>query len=67
MSYAYVVVMTSDNPDSETAVWTTIATTTKSRLDVSDLTFGNYYYFRVKAVGNKNESPFSEVAFIRAA
>lgn len=64
---SYIVMMTTENPESETAVWTAAATTTKSKLEVSDLTFGNYYYFRVKAVGANSESPFSEVAFIRAA
>lgn len=63
----YIVQMTTENPEAETTKWITAATTTKSKLEVSDLTFGSYYYFRVKAVGNKNESPFSEVAFIRAA
>lgn len=63
----YLVQMTSQNPESESTKWIPMAITSKSQLLISELTFGNYYYFRVKAVGNKNESPFSEVAFIRAA
>ncbi len=66
-SLTYVVEMTDQNPELETTVWTTTGMTSKSQMVIADLTFGNYYYFRVKAVGNKNESPFSEVAFVRAA
>lgn len=66
-SQMYVVEMTMENPESAAAKWETIAMTTKSRHEVTDLIFGNYYYFKVKAVGPHNESPYSEVAFIRAA
>lgn len=66
-SQMYVLEMTTDNPESGASQWSTVAMTTKSRHEVENLVFGQYYYFRVKAVGVRNESPYSEVALIRAA
>lgn len=54
------------NYEGDDANWKMVAMTTKSKMEVSNLEFGNHYRFRVKANGTTSESPYSAVAFIRA-
>lgn len=65
--HSYRLEVSTQNPETENANWTPLAVTTKSRYDTSNMVFGVYYYYRVKAIGAAGESPWSEIAFIRAS
>jgi predicted phage tail protein len=64
---SYQVMMTTSDPSMADAVWTSVAVTSKSKAEVNNLTPGQYYWFRVKAVGRSSSSGFSDPAMIMAA
>lgn len=64
---AYVVQISSTNPETADAVWVTVGVTSKNELNIQNLNLGMQYYFRVKTVGKLYESPYSNVAAIWAA
>lgn len=57
---------TTDPADSQTR-WESVGVTSKSKFVVEDLTLGTYYWFRIKAIGRGQESPFSDHTLIMAA
>lgn len=66
-SKTYVVEMTTDEPSSETAVWTILGYPSRSRYVVDNLQIGTFYYFRVRAIGVRDMSASSDVALVMAA
>ncbi len=66
-NYAYVIQITSTNPETENATWVTAGVTTNTELTIQNLKHGMRYYFRIKTVGREFESPYSSVATFCAA
>lgn len=66
-NYAYVIQITSANPETGNSVWITAGVTTKTELTIQNLKIGTRYYFRIKTVGKLYESTYSRVATICAA
>lgn len=66
-NYAYVIQITSTNPETGNAVWVTAGVTTRTELIIQNLKLGMRYYFRIKTAGRLFESPYSSVATICAA
>lgn len=64
---SYLVEMCSTDPSQAGASWTIVGSTTRSRSEVSNLQAGQYYWFRVRAIGASAESPYSDVALVMAA
>lgn len=64
---SYQVMMTTNDPSQVDAVWTTVAVTSKSKAEINNLMPGQYYWFRVKAVGRNSDSGFSDPAMVMAA
>jgi len=64
---SYQVMMTTDDPSSIAAVWTSVAVTSRSQAEISGLVPGVYYWFKVKAIGRGTVSGFSDPAMIMAA
>jgi hypothetical protein len=61
------VEMATTDPNDEQTRWTTAGVTSKSKILVSDLKPGTYYWFRVKAFGRLHISGYSDPAMIMAA
>ncbi|MCZ4410350.1 fibronectin type III domain-containing protein [Cryomorphaceae bacterium 1068] len=61
------VEMTTTDPNDQNSEWATVGITSKSKINIGNLTPGTYYWFRVKAYGRRHESPFSDPALIMAA
>ena len=66
-SVSYVVEMTLTDPVLPNAVFTPVAVTSKSRLEVDNLTPGTFYWFRVKAIAPRSESAWCDPAYVMAA
>ncbi len=64
---SYVVEMITADPSLPGTEWTSVAITTKVKIKFERLSIGQYYYYRVKAVGRNNESPFSDVSLVMTA
>lgn len=64
---SYQVMMTSTDPNDETAEWDSAAVSSKTKAKIHDLTPGTYYWFKVKSIGSSSESGFSDPATIMAA
>lgn len=64
---SYQVMMTTNDPSQVDAAWTSVAVTSKSKAEINNLMPGQYYWFRVKAVGRSSSSGFSDPAMIMAA
>ncbi len=62
----YQVFMTTGDPTLSTG-WTKVAMGTKTRIAISNLKTGQFYSFRVNAVGVAGESAMSETAIAMAA
>lgn len=63
----YVVEMTTGDPQLPETTWATAAITTKVKIKFSDLNVGQFYYYRVKAIGRNSESPFSDISLVMTA
>ncbi len=66
-SQHYIVEMTTSDPMTGSASWAHLAYTGKSNQEVTNLTPGTVYWFRVRALGSKGQSPFSDPAKVMAA
>jgi hypothetical protein len=64
---SYVVEMTTTDPAEGNTVWAPCGFTTRTKLYVDGLAIGKFYWFRVKAVGTRENSGFSDVALVMAA
>jgi len=64
---SYVMEMITADPSLPGKGWTSVAITTKVKIKFERLSIGQYYYYRVKAVGRNNESPFSDVRLVMTA
>lgn len=64
---SYVVEMTTGDPQLPETVWATAAITTKVKINFENLNVGQYYYYRVKAIGRNSESPFSDISLVMTA
>lgn len=64
---AYVVELTSVDPQQQSPVWVQAAITSQSRAVITDLTLTSYYWFRVRTVGKANESPWSDISQVLVA
>ena len=47
--------------------WTSVGTTSKSRINIDGLTPGKFYWFAVSAIGAAGESSKSEPCLVMAA
>ncbi|MBL7981551.1 MAG: fibronectin type III domain-containing protein [Flavobacteriales bacterium] len=63
----YQVYMCEGDPSDPKAVWTVVAVSSRTRTRISELTPGQFYSFRVTALGRVGEGPASEVSGRRAA
>jgi hypothetical protein len=63
----YQVSMTTADPAVEAPQWIQTGLTTKSKLEVTNLIPGQYYWFRVMAVGRTDISAYSDPAMVMAA
>jgi hypothetical protein len=63
----YLVEMTTEDPALVTANWSITGYTSKSKFQVDNLAAGTKYWFRVKSLGARDESAFSDPALIMAA
>lgn len=63
----YQVEMTTTDPTLSDAQWVMTGLTSKSRFQVTNLTPGRYYWFRVKAIGRNDSSGYSDPAVVMAA
>jgi hypothetical protein len=63
----YLVEMTTDDPALVDANWSITGYTSKSRYQVDNLAPGTKYWFRVKSLGARDNSAFSDPALIMAA
>ncbi len=59
--------MTSSDPVLPGTTWQPVSFSSKAMCTVDNLTAGQYYWFRVKAVGPRDNSGFSDVALVMAA
>ncbi|MEM9052024.1 MAG: fibronectin type III domain-containing protein [Bacteroidota bacterium] len=64
---AYQIEFTTTDPALPDAAWTSAAVTSKSRVEIDNLSQGTMYWFRVKAISGNKESAYSDVALIMAA
>jgi hypothetical protein len=64
---SYQVMMTTNDPSQVDAVWSSVAITSKSKAEINNLMAGQYYWFRVKAIGRNSNSGFSDPALLMAA
>lgn len=64
---AYIVETTTTDPVNEKPNWLQAAITTQSRTVLDNLTISTYYWYRVRAVGIANESPWSDVSLVLVA
>ena len=64
---SYLVEMTTGEPSDPASVWTTVAITTKVKAIFSNLDIGNFYYYRVRALGRNNESSWSDISMVMTA
>jgi hypothetical protein len=58
----YLVDMTTTNPASGEASWSVAGYTSKSRFQIDNLPSGVKYWFRVRALGTRDESAYSDPA-----
>ncbi|MCZ4409103.1 fibronectin type III domain-containing protein [Cryomorphaceae bacterium 1068] len=63
----YRIMMTTSDPNLVEAEWTTGALTSKSKAEINNLTAGQYYWFKVQAVGRSGMSGYSDPATVMAA
>ena len=66
-SQHYIVEMTTTDPLMGNTTWIHSAYTGKSNHEVSNLSPGTYYWFRVRALGSQGQSPFSDPSVVMAA
>ena len=64
---SYVVEMTTSDPQLAETKWTTAAITTKVKVKFADLNVGEFYYYRVKAIGRNSESIYSDISLVMTA
>ncbi len=64
---SYVIEMTTSDPSAPDTVWSAAAITTKVKYRFENLPIGNFYYYRMKAVGRKNESAWSDISMVMTA
>lgn len=64
---SYVIDMTTGEPKDPLAVWTTVAITTKVKARFDNMEIGQFFYYRVKAIGRNSESPWSDISMVMAA
>ena len=63
----YQVSLSTTDPAVEAPDWVQAGLTTRSKIEITNLTPGQYYWFRVKAVGRTDISAFSDPAMVMAA
>lgn len=64
---SYIIEMTTGDPKDQASEWTTVAVTTKVKAKFENMGIGKFYYYRVKAVGRHNESPWSDISMVMTA
>ncbi|MGB6035993.1 MAG: hypothetical protein WBG42_06980 [Cryomorphaceae bacterium] len=63
----YRVMMTTSDPNLVEAEWTSVTITSKSKAEINNLTAGQYYWFKVQAIGRSGMSGYSDPATVMAA
>jgi hypothetical protein len=63
----YLVEMTTDDPRQSDPNWSIAGYTSKSKFQVDNLTPGTKYWFRVRSLGARDKSPYSDPALVMAA
>lgn len=63
----YRIMMTTNDPNLANAEWTSAAITSKSKAEISNLSPGQYYWFKVQAIGRTGMSGYSDPATVMAA
>jgi len=63
----YRIMMTTSDPNVPETQWTSVAITTKSRVEINNLNVGQFYWFKVQAVGRAGLSGYSDPATVMAA
>lgn len=66
-SQTYIIEVTTSDPATSDADWTTAAITTKVKHRIENLERGKYYWYRVMAIGRKTTSAYSDVSLLYAA
>lgn len=66
-SQTYLIEVTTSDPGTSEAVWTTAAITTKVKHRIENLERGKYYWYRVMAIGRNTTSTYSDVSLLFAA
>ena len=63
----YRIMMTINDPNLANAEWTSAAITSKSKAEISNLSPGQYYWFKVQAIGRTGMSGYSDPTTVMAA